>query len=1751
MASATRATKAKPIKQKSKPASLDTSYRHVPFSTRLNPRIKPSNADFVVMEQYFDRQLRKADLTISEILNDHFTAPEIEQFIPSQDKTLAKEQERRTEDFKYLLKTTFAKKAPTLPCKMAMLYFGLPVAPMKMDISQDPWEKYLETLDQCDEEGLPDPLGYLEKHRQRPLGDQTGNQDVPAMDLRGGGLSEQDVDAILSDIVKGDNEQDDVMSIQWEKEASDQLTMTLRGGRLAYDDLPEHTGKDADDAGNAFIWLYGRQGSIGIGATWADFVQGVVRLLDLGVEQQKSQNASIQIGIDLFEGPGELLKTHLMTQEGKFWLNAEKYDDDPNNEILEFVTTNSNKTHDLQTDRRVCFVRFAREARPTNYRPIGAGRIEVVRDDVEECPKAYMRTTRSPTKQNAQSQYDTEWHKALRTILPVQPRHYWMDVALETASGDRWEYGRWYVDQGFPDLLKDQIVDALSGPDRFQILTTMAPVAENDIPVLTSPWYTGTTADDRHGHVQTITKANMTQMRTITDAVIHHLLDGRSKAGGEPYSAHDVDYVELYISARGFVDDSITPVKCYYQNGRAISHDQQWQKRIDQFRAENEAEYDAGFAIWARPIYKEYVVADRFDPAKCMRSFTMSASLLEMSLANFKTEIAARIFNDGFYDPQDDNMVLGLTTAGEANPRNMLLRPDTTELEWARMKKMLAFGWICVEGGKLLENRKHAYEIATRWNAGPSSYWGACYNVGKPPLAIIPTPSASGTSAVPATNSVNGSAPARQQGLWRTPSIFSNPLKPILPITGGPKESNMKGNPRALFLTTTAKDTTEGSSQENDVHGFRNLALGRVRRCPYSDCGNTYDYNNQEAFDTHLKQDHLELQCPYCYASGLGGSQAKNALYFRNKSQALQHFYEHHLKDMLSQANIGVTGQDQSQSNVPGAVLSNEDKRQILADYKHCNQCGRDHLACHSPADRDNHRKKCLNIAAAGGSSTGRGSTRLPGYCVYCGEASNGSCTNAKCAGKIASANPTPEICCQNCGLEWAGYTPAYQAQHRVGCKPLGGHPWEFCGFCGVSLTTMDYASRRSHGEFCSQRPKPKSRECPQCPILLETPKQAHDHFARKHAISDRCLWCEQAFPIHDRAWTEDVKVQHFAGHMGAHPHVSGTGPGDRVGIHDLKCPGFVDCGVVVSHMTSEQYLHHMDQSHGVAMAAGQTHLPNGLQFITHTASAASLRSWQPPVPPPTSTAVGPQFEWKFSSTARAASPDWSTVAPHRPFTARPFQPTEHMRCSRCFTLAPTMDDPNREAEIELHCNPKFSCRIRRAPGEYHPTGAQVPNTSGWIRFPSGFDFKAARRAFFDAYPAYHGSIFPADDDRVAAVYDDPAQARGTPRDDIYSASRTDDALARHQLPWPPHMGHGIYRNLDPIDFDGWHTVPASHASSTAATTARGKAKSALAGTTRRGPSTRKNTSDSARLLLEISSQSSDSGSEEETGQSESSTSDDDGLNPWSSGGGSARRLPRSMRAYDPSYRKLSRDEEPEEEVDDRTNHKDGAVENFSMLIPGMKALPADFRSPLEPGFPRKRARTPKDVSNDERPMKRFKGVATSSRDPTPVGEASSTIVAGGKEKVKAAPKTHAKRAVALKASLPTEPATPSTEVPSVALRKSSRAARSTKKVTYTDQADDDNDGETLALNGAAGSKYEKTPARRGRKKATNEVHTEKSAKTPARTPSKPAVKATTETPAKKTRKKTSQVDDTVSATEVLDDAVADGKRPRRQPRFK
>lgn len=123
-------------KDRSRPPPLHIPTRNVPFQSRVNLDITPDHPDFILMERYFDRQLRKHHITVDVILKEHFNPTEIEYLVRSDDSLIVEKQKKHAEEFRQTLATTFKGKLPTLQCKMAMLYFGLRVAPMKKALSQ-------------------------------------------------------------------------------------------------------------------------------------------------------------------------------------------------------------------------------------------------------------------------------------------------------------------------------------------------------------------------------------------------------------------------------------------------------------------------------------------------------------------------------------------------------------------------------------------------------------------------------------------------------------------------------------------------------------------------------------------------------------------------------------------------------------------------------------------------------------------------------------------------------------------------------------------------------------------------------------------------------------------------------------------------------------------------------------------------------------------------------------------------------------------------------------------------------------------------------------------------------------------------------------------------------------------------------------------------------------------------------------------------------------------------------------------------------------------------------------------------------------------------------------------------------------------------------------------------------------------------------------------------------------------------------
>jgi hypothetical protein len=595
----------------------------------------------------------------------------------------------------------------------------------------------------------------------------------------------------------------------------------------------------------------------------------------------------------------------------------------------------------------------------------------------------------------------------------------------------------------------------------------------------------------------------------------------------------------------------------------------------------------------------------------------------------------------------------------------------------------------------------------TKLDVDASSYWGPCYD--EPNTDLLATQElVSVIEDAPNRRKDRGEANTyfhrdpnyptmmRDQTFWKTPSIFANPFKPMIPINAPPVEPLLQVGKSIPRVTLGIRTPTELAQLENEVHKLRNLLLGRVRDCPYADCRRTFKYGDEDALDSHVREEHPVLRCPYCYVAGLGGIEAESNLYFADKDRALEHFYKYHWDHVTAQAGIGPNHLGFTKTDIPDAVSSNKHSQHLLADYKHCHQCGRDNVACHDRQDRRNHEQKCNNMDNIDSEqqflATG-GPPSKPKYCTSCGVESQDQCQNTSCAGKAEGTHNPPKICCIHCGLPWAGYSALYQAIHKAGCRPLGGRTWDFCGFCGISFAAMDDLSKHTHAEFCNERPKPQPTPCPECSHELQSPSEAKEHFEKKHDLREGCLWCDQKFPAHRHDWNDEVKIQHFAGHMGAHPQTSGMGPGNKTGFDALKCPGFVDCGSIVSHMTTEQYNNHMRESHSIAMTTGKTHHPNGQRVQPGKANTSASRSWNTKS---TATTEEPEqieagmalsrerFQWDFPTQPRAASPDWDANDSYSSSVKGNFQPAEAMRCSRCFMPAPGIHDSNRENEIAV-----------------------------------------------------------------------------------------------------------------------------------------------------------------------------------------------------------------------------------------------------------------------------------------------------------------------------------------------------------------------------------------------------------------------------------------------------------------------------------
>lgn len=123
------------VKSQLREVLLRTSPHH-----RWNAAIKPRGKTFKAIVAIFEEKLEEGNTPVQNILDNYFTKHEIDLMVPAnkrRNRALARIQRRNRVRYKMLLRSQrfapWANQATTLKLKLAMLWFGLPVAPIEFD----------------------------------------------------------------------------------------------------------------------------------------------------------------------------------------------------------------------------------------------------------------------------------------------------------------------------------------------------------------------------------------------------------------------------------------------------------------------------------------------------------------------------------------------------------------------------------------------------------------------------------------------------------------------------------------------------------------------------------------------------------------------------------------------------------------------------------------------------------------------------------------------------------------------------------------------------------------------------------------------------------------------------------------------------------------------------------------------------------------------------------------------------------------------------------------------------------------------------------------------------------------------------------------------------------------------------------------------------------------------------------------------------------------------------------------------------------------------------------------------------------------------------------------------------------------------------------------------------------------------------------------------------------------------------------
>ncbi|XDG08194.1 hypothetical protein ABKA04_007809 [Annulohypoxylon sp. FPYF3050] len=860
------------------PEDLAVLVPKVPFTNRVDPTINENSPNFQRQLQYFSHLLTSTGLTLQEILERTFEPHEVRllepKILPS---LMVDSQKENIIRYNRVLRARFPSQDQTLELKLTLLWFGLPVAPilpgahdvdveMDIDFGYDNMEIKLDPLEFLDDYvertyGKPNDTGSNVRKPHFPF--LQGTQEFPSMGLRGGA---------------------EPTSRVWEIEDDETAPPPQRQQ----------------------IRIFGYQGTVldnPSKSLYPAFVEAVDQLLGRGRTGKKTNYGICMEIWDLTNDadPLRVEKTVGMVNHGS---------GQPSGNDTIYATLLRFFVYNTTGKQYSCFVHFDKEQPPSASQPYGKDDRYLVRVwDAGKQALAYMKVPEVLQSTHKPNQFSSEYLRAMRVLFPEIPHGY-----IQFVEGGPITYGLFDP----PPEIWDQVINEKSQNDVLPLLQfNMLPIPDNQVAV----WVPGVYAYDNQFSPHSGTRGKISGMihrdylkLTGTDVdrrAIQFILDTVEAGNEMATKTPNFSGLEIWLPGDRFFEPQSIPqrVACDH-TGISVHGLLDWRDALSGFwliRNESDAIIKTNMVV--RPVYREY----SFRAKNSQNRFSTSTLIDDYSLDEFKEAVRANLHPT--YSATQTNQVLHLSqTTWGVNKTDFVIRSDTDEYGWKWIVRRLTEPDITV-----------ALEYWTNdWSVEDETVWGPRYDklafhkiASESDAPWLDRPFSNVTNEIfkRSTNTFDGANRARElreKLFWNTPSIFTNPVKPVYSTHAPLLESIIRTGPYVPGYTTAMRTPSEMARLERETHMLRGNLLDRIRECPYNECQRYFPFRDSEGLARHITEDHSTLKCFLC--------DEESALFpYYDQNSLRRHFIKSHGKDILDALNGGGSaGPDNQGPRPPG-----------------------------------------------------------------------------------------------------------------------------------------------------------------------------------------------------------------------------------------------------------------------------------------------------------------------------------------------------------------------------------------------------------------------------------------------------------------------------------------------------------------------------------------------------------------------------------------------------------------------------------------------------------------------------------------------------------------------------------------------------------------------------------------------------------------------------------------------------------------